>query len=55
MQQQKITEDELDAIYKYLSISFDEMSNEERKMWTLILSICDPEFDDIDDEDNEID
>jgi hypothetical protein len=46
-QQQKISEDQLDAIYKYLSISFDEMTDEEQKMWTLLLSIHDPEFDDI--------
>lgn len=46
-QQQKMSEDQLDAIYKYLSISFDEMTDEEQKMWTLLLSIYDPEFDDI--------
>jgi hypothetical protein len=47
----QITEKELDAIYKYLSISFDDMNEEEQKMWTLLLSLCDPEFDD--DEDGE--
>ena len=46
MQQQQITEEQLDAIYKYLSISFDEMNDEEKKMWTLLLAIYDPEFDD---------
>jgi hypothetical protein len=53
-QQQKITEDQLDAIYKYLSISFDDMTDEEQKMWTLLLSIHDPEFDDdqLSEEDN---
>jgi len=51
MQQQQITEEQLDAIYKYLSISFDEMNDEEKKMWTLLLAIYDPEFDDDKDED----
>lgn len=46
MQQQQLTDEQLDAIYKYLSISYDDMNNEEKKMWTLLLSIYDPEFDD---------
>ena len=48
MQQRQPTEEELDAIYKYLSLSFNEMSDEEKKMWTLLLAIYDPEFDDDD-------
>lgn len=54
MQQEKISDEQLDAIYKYLAIQFDEMSDEEQKMWTLLLSMCDPEFDDISNE-NDID
>ena len=50
MQQNNISEDQLDAIYKYLSISFDEMSDTEQKMWTLLLAMHDPEFDDIQEE-----
>jgi hypothetical protein len=51
-QQEHITEDQLDAIYKYLSLFYDEMKDEEQKMWTLLLSIHDAEFDNYDD-DNE--
>lgn len=53
MQQQQLpTEKELDAIYKYLSISYDNMTDDEQKMWTLILTELDPEFDDIGEEDD---
>jgi len=48
MQYGKISEEQLDAIYKYLAIQFDEMTDEEQKMWTILLSIHDPEFDDYD-------
>lgn len=54
MQISEISEDQLDAIYKYLSISFENMDEEEKRMWTLILMIADPEFDDdSEDEDDE--
>jgi len=43
-QQMQLTEDQLDAIYVYLSISFDEMNEDEKKMWTALLSLYDPEF-----------
>lgn len=45
-QQHQITEEQLDAIYKYLAISYDGMSDKEQKMWTLLLAMFDPEFDD---------
>lgn len=44
--QQQLTEEQLDAIYKYLTISYDGMTDEEQKMWTLLLALYDPEFDD---------
>ena len=47
MQQEKITEEQLDAIYKYLAIEYEYMSDEEQKMWTIILATHDPDFDDI--------
>jgi hypothetical protein len=53
MQQQQLPEKELDAIYKYLSICYDEMTEDEKKMWVLLLSIHDPDFDD--DDENKID
>lgn len=46
MQISEISEDQLDAIYKYLSISFENMEEGEKRMWTLLLMIADPEFDD---------
>lgn len=52
MQQEKISEDQLNAIYKYLSISYDEMTEDEQKMWVLLLSLHDPEFEDSGEEDN---
>ena len=54
MQQQQLTDQQLDAIYKYLAISYDEMTKDEQKMWTLLLAMHDPEFDDdeIEKEDN---
>jgi hypothetical protein len=47
MRQQQLTEEQLDAIYKYLSISYEDMSDDEQKMWTLLLAIFDSEFDDV--------
>lgn len=52
-QQHQITEEQLDAIYKYLTISYDGMSDKEQKMWTLLLAMFDPEFDDDDEYENE--
>ena len=51
--QQQLTEDQLDAIYKYLSISYDDMSDDEKMTWTILLAINDPEFDDVAEDDNE--
>ena len=52
--QQQPTEQELDAIYKYLSIAFDDMKEDEKLLWTSLLMEFDPEFDDdIDEEDDE--
>jgi hypothetical protein len=48
----KITEEELDAIYQYLSISFDEMEEDEKMMWTKILMEVDPEFNTEEDEED---
>ena len=48
----KITEEELDAIYQYLSISFDEMEEDEKMLWTKILMEMDPEFNNDNDEED---
>jgi len=51
MQQKQLTENELDAIYKYLSLMYENMNDQEKLLWTSILSQYDPEFDDIGDDD----
>jgi len=52
MQQDKLSKNQLDAIYNYLTISYDDMSEDEQKMWVLLLSIHDPEFEDTGEEEN---
>jgi len=53
MLEKKLTQQELDAIYMFLSISFSDMDDNERLYWTAILMENDPDFDDDeDDEDN---
>jgi succinate dehydrogenase flavin-adding protein (antitoxin of CptAB toxin-antitoxin module) len=53
-QQQFLSEDELDAIYKYLAISIDDMPEEEKNMWQKLLEQVDPDFDDMDDEETNV-
>ena len=40
----KITEQELDTIYIYLSMTFDTMTDEEKDLWTTIMQKIDTEF-----------
>lgn len=40
----KITEKELDAIYIYLSMSFESMTKEEKQMWINIMQKIDKQF-----------
>lgn len=40
----KITEEQLDALYIYLSMSFDTMDNDEKEMWYNIMKQIDNEF-----------
>jgi len=51
-QQQIITEEQLDAIYKYLAITYDTMDDQEQKFWTALLMENDPDFNDIETEEN---
>jgi hypothetical protein len=41
-----ITEEELDAIYIYLSFHFEDMSNEDKLFWIDLIKKIDNEFDD---------
>lgn len=52
-QQQTITEEQLDAIYKYLAITYDQMDDKDQKFWTALLMEHDPDFDDIEIEEND--
>lgn len=40
----KITEEQLDALYIYLSMTFDTMKDEEKSMWYEIMQKIDKEF-----------
>lgn len=40
----KITEEQLNALYIYLSMTFDTMKNEEKTMWYQIMQKIDKEF-----------
>ena len=44
-----ITEEELDAIYIYLSFHFESMSNEDKLFWIDLIKKLDNEFDDTSD------
>ena len=44
-----VTEEELDALYIYLSFHFDSMSNEDKLFWTDLIKKLDNEFDDTSD------
>lgn len=48
------SEEELDAIYKYISMTIDEMTDQEQLFWLEILEKLDPEFY-LDNEENEND
>ena len=40
----KITEDQLEALYIYLSMTYDTMDEEEKKAWYYIMNKIDKEF-----------
>lgn len=40
----KITDEELDALYMYLDMNYDSMSEEETDFWLEILQKIDPNF-----------
>jgi hypothetical protein len=40
----KITEEQLNALYIYLSMAFDTMKDEEKMMWYQIMQKIDKEF-----------
>lgn len=40
----ELTEDQLQAIYMYLAMSYEDMSNDEKLYWNYVLEILDPEY-----------
>lgn len=40
----EITEKHLDAIYMYIEMNFEEMTEEEKNIWLTILQKIDPNF-----------
>ena len=41
----QLTEEELQGVYMYLSMHYEELTEEEKKNWTLLMKELDPEFD----------
>jgi hypothetical protein len=41
-----ITEEELQALYVYLSIQFDSMNDQQKLLWIETMKSLDPEFED---------
>lgn len=44
IENRELTEQELDAIYFYLNMEYDHMSEDEKKLWYNILSLVDKDF-----------
>jgi hypothetical protein len=47
----ELTEEELQGLYMYLSMHYEELTEEEKKNWTLIMMELDPEFNNIEEDD----
>ena len=44
IEQQEISEEEIEAIYIFLSISWETFTDEEKQYWKIIMEKIDPEF-----------
>jgi len=44
----QLTEEELQGLYMYLSMNYEEFTEEEKMNWTLVMKELDPEFNDQD-------
>jgi hypothetical protein len=47
----QLTEQELQGLYIYLSMQFDQMSNEQKLFWIETMKNLDPDFNKIEDDD----
>ena len=43
---QQLTKEELQGLYMYLNMHYEELTSEEKKNWSLIMKTLDPEFED---------
>jgi arsenate reductase-like glutaredoxin family protein len=48
---QQLTEEELQGLYMYLSMNYEDMNNEEKKYWYELMNELDPEFNNIEEDD----
>ena len=46
----QLTEEELQGMYMYLSMNYEQMTQEEKNIWTMLMNELDPEFNNIEDE-----
>jgi len=46
----QLTEDELQGIYLYLSMYYEQMTQEQKNTWIVLMNEFDPEFNNIEDE-----
>jgi hypothetical protein len=46
----KLTDNQIQALYMYLSMDYESMDADEKKAWYYIMQNIDKEFNDIDDE-----
>ena len=46
----KLTEEELQGIYMYLSMHYEQMTQEEKNTWIVLMNQFDPEFNNFEDE-----
>lgn len=50
LQRGNITEEELEGIYMYLSMYYEQMTMEQKVIWNDIMKKLDPEFNNIEDD-----
>ena len=47
---QELTEEELQGIYMYLSMHYEQMTQEEKNTWIVLMNQFDPEFNNFEDD-----
>jgi hypothetical protein len=49
-ERENLTQGEIQALYIYLSMQFENMNNEQKILWIETMKTLDPEFDDYEDD-----